>query len=219
MMEMSGLWGGFYRISVWITRFAWLNILWICFTLLGLVFFGIMPATIAMFTVVRKWVLKEYDTAVAETFWHAYKKNFVRANLFGLILYIIGYFLSVFLKYTGLMSDSSVYPVLLGIFIIAAFLYVMLVLYIGPVYVHYQLSFWQYIRYAVSIGAVNLHYSICALTVLAGIYYLSLKYPGVTLFFTFSISAYVTMFVVHIGFRQLFKKQQEQLDQTTVSAS
>ncbi|UOQ50033.1 YesL family protein [Gracilibacillus caseinilyticus] len=219
MMEMSGLWGGFYRISVWITRFAWLNILWICFTLLGLVFFGIMPATIAMFTIVRKWVLKEFDTAVAETFWHAYKQNFIRANLFGLILYIIGYFLSVFLKYTGLMSDSSVYPLLLGIFIIAAFLYVMLVLYIGPVYVHYQLSFWQYIRYAVSIGAVNLHYSICALTILAGIYYLSLKYPGVTLFFTFSISSYVTMFVVHIGFRQLFKKQQEQLDQTTVSAS
>ncbi|MFD2654983.1 YesL family protein [Gracilibacillus thailandensis] len=219
MMELSGIWAGFYRISVWVTRFAWLNMLWIAFTLLGLIFFGIMPATIAMFAVVRKWVLKEYDVPVFETFFKQYKSNFLRANLFGLVIYIIGYFLSVFLKYTGLMNHSSLYPVLLGIFVIAAFLYVMLVLYIAPVYVHYQLRFWQYIRYAVSIGAVNLHYSICALTVLAGIYFASLKLPGITLFFSFSVSAYVAMFIIHIGFSQLLKKQQEQLEQTPISTS
>jgi uncharacterized membrane protein YesL len=219
MMELSGIWAGFYRISVWVTRFAWLNMLWIAFTLLGLIFFGIMPATIAMFAVVRKWVLKEYDIPVFETFFKQYKSNFLRANLFGLVIYIIGYFLSVFLKYTGLMNHSSLYPVLLGIFVIAAFLYVMLVLYIAPVYVHYQLRFWQYIRYAVSIGAVNLHYSICALTVLAGIYFASLKLPGITLFFSFSVSAYVAMFIIHIGFNQLLKKQQEQLEQTPISTS
>ncbi|MRI64914.1 DUF624 domain-containing protein [Gracilibacillus thailandensis] len=218
-MELSGIWAGFYRISVWVTRFAWLNMLWIAFTLLGLIFFGIMPATIAMFAVVRKWVLKEYDVPVFETFFKQYKSNFLRANLFGLVIYIIGYFLSVFLKYTGLMNHSSLYPVLLGIFVIAAFLYVMLVLYIAPVYVHYQLRFWQYIRYAVSIGAVNLHYSICALTVLAGIYFASLKLPGITLFFSFSVSAYVAMFIIHIGFSQLLKKQQEQLEQTPISTS
>ncbi len=219
MMELSGMWGGFYRISVWVTRFAWLNILWIAFTLLGLILFGIMPATIAMFAVARKWVLKEYDTPVFETFFKEYKYNFLRANLFGLIIYIIGYFLSVFLKYTGLMNSSNIYPVLFGIFVLAAFLYVMLVLYIAPVYVHYQLRFWQYIRYAVSIGAVNLHYSICAITVLAGIYFASLKFPGITLFFSFSVSAYATMFIVHIGFRQLLKKQQEQIEKTPISTS
>ncbi|WP_245548491.1 YesL family protein [Gracilibacillus lacisalsi] len=219
MMELSGIWAGFYRISVWVTRFAWLNMLWIAFTLLGLIFFGIMPATIAMFAVVRKWVLKEYDIPVFETFFKQYKSNFLRANLFGLVIYIIGYFLSVFLKYTGLMNHSSLYPVLLGIFVIAAFLYVMLVLYIAPVYVHYQLRFWQYIRYAVSIGAVNLHYSICAITVLAGIYFASLKFPGITLFFSFSVSAYVAMFIIHIGFSQLLKKQQEQLEQAPISTS
>ncbi|WP_238343503.1 YesL family protein [Gracilibacillus saliphilus] len=219
MMELSGIWAGFYRISVWVTRFAWLNMLWIAFTLLGLIFFGIMPATIAMFAVVRKWVLKEYDIPVFETFFKQYKSNFLRANLFGLVIYIIGYFLSVFLKYTGLMNHSSLYPVLLGIFVIAAFLYVMLVLYIAPVYVHYQLRFWQYIRYAVSIGAVNLHYSICAITVLAGIYFASLKFPGITLFFSFSVSAYLAMFIIHIGFSQLLKKQQEQLEQAPISTS
>ncbi|WP_208592191.1 YesL family protein [Gracilibacillus suaedae] len=218
-MELSGMWASIYRISVWVTRFAWLNMLWIAFTLLGLIFFGIMPATIAMFAVVRKWVLKEFDIPVFETFFKQYKSNFFRANLFSLVIYVIGYFLSVFLKYTGLMNDSSLYPVLLGIFVIAGFLYVMLLLYIAPVYVHYQLRFWQYIRYAVSIGAVNLHYSICTITVLSGIYFASFKLPGITLFFSFSVSAYVTMFIIHIGFSQLLKKQQEQLEQTPISTS
>lgn len=219
MVELSGLWGGFYRISVWVTRFAWLNMLWIAFTLIGLILFGFMPATIAMFAVVRKWVLKEYDIPVFETFFKEYKSNFLRANLLGLVIYIIGYFLSVFLKYTGLMNDTSFYPILLGIFVIAAFLYVMLVLYIAPVYVHYQLHFWQYIRYAVSIGAVNLHYSICTITILAGIYFASLKFPGITLFFSFSVSAYASMFIIHIGFSQLLKKQQKQLGEINLRTS
>ncbi|MDX8045181.1 YesL family protein [Gracilibacillus sp. S3-1-1] len=219
MMEISGLWGGFYRISVWVMRFAWLNMLWIAFTLLGLIFFGIMPATIAMFAVVRKWVLKDYDIAIFELFFKEYKRHFIRANLLGIILYVIGYFLSVFLNYTGFMHDSSFYPVLLGIFIIAAFLYVMLVLYIAPVFVHYQLRFWQYIRYAVSIGAINLHYSICTLAVLAGMYYVSFRLPGITLFFSFSVSAYLTMFIVHIGFSQLLKKQQELSNETSIPTS
>lgn len=218
-MELTGIWAGLHRISVTITRLAWLNLLWVGFTLLGLIFFGIMPATIAMFAVVRKWVQKEYNVPVFQTFFHQYKTNFIKANLFGLVIFIIGYILSIFLKYTGLMNDSSVYPILFGIFVIAAFLYIMLILYIAPVFVHYDLSFWQYIRYAVSMGAVNLHYSICTLTLLAGIYYVSLKVPGLTLFFSFSVSAYVTMFVINIGFMQLLKKQEEQVNNESIPTS
>ncbi|WP_058308894.1 YesL family protein [Gracilibacillus massiliensis] len=218
-MEFTGIWGGFYRISVWITRFAWLNLLWIIFTLIGFILFGIMPATVAMFAVVRKWVLKEVDFPVHKTFFQEYKRNFFRSNLFGIVLYVIGYVLSVFLKYTGMMSESDLYPILFGIFILSSVFYVLLILYIAPVFVHYELGFWQYIRYAVSIGAVNLHYSICALTVLAGIYYTSLKIPGITLFFSFSVSAYVSMFIINIGFNQLLKKQQEQIEETTILTS
>ena len=37
---MEGLIGGIYRYSEWIMRLAYINILWILFTLLGLVVFG-----------------------------------------------------------------------------------------------------------------------------------------------------------------------------------
>ncbi|SER28677.1 Uncharacterized membrane protein YesL [Gracilibacillus ureilyticus] len=209
-MELSGIWSGLYKVSLWVTRFAWLNILWLISTLIGLILFGLMPATIALFTVVRKWVQKDYDVNVFATFSKAFKDNFIKANLFGIIIFIAGYALSIFLKYTGLMNESGLYSVLLGIFILAAFFYVMLIMYIGPVFVHFDLKFWQYIRYAVTIGAVNLHYSICTLTLLAGIYFLSFKYPGFGLFFSFSLSAYIIMFLANLGFNQLLKKQHEE---------
>ncbi|RCW76742.1 YesL family protein [Saliterribacillus persicus] len=213
-MEMTGVWGGFYRLSLWVTRFAWLNILWLSFTLLGLIFFGLMPATIAMFTVTRKWVQKEVDIPIFQTFFKAFKSNFIRSNLFGIVIFIFGYILSINLKYTGLMNESNLYPLLLGLFVIAAFLYVMLILYIGPVFVHFELSFWQYIKYAIMIGVTNLHFSICALTLLAGVYFISFTYPGLIIAFSFSISAYIIMFLANIGFTQLLKKQQQQIEST-----
>jgi uncharacterized membrane protein YesL len=208
-MEINGVWGSLYRVSIWVSRFALLNVLWIVATLIGFILLGIFPATIAMFTVVRKWVQKEYDIPVFRTFYKSFKTNFLQANGFGIITYVFGYILSVFLKYTGLMNDSVFHSVLLGIFVLAAFFYVMLLVYIGPVYVHYNLNFWQYIRYAITIGAVNLHYSISILTLLTGVYFLTFHYPGISLVFSFSVSAYITMLLANIGFEQLLKKQKQ----------
>ncbi len=48
----------------WITKIAYLNLLWLGFTLLGLIIFGIFPATAATFTVARKWVTGYPDVAI-----------------------------------------------------------------------------------------------------------------------------------------------------------
>ncbi len=75
-MQMGGIMGGFYRVSEWIMRFAYVNILWGLFTLAGLVLFGFMPATVAMFTVIRKWLMGETDIPVFKTFFASFKKRF-----------------------------------------------------------------------------------------------------------------------------------------------
>src|SRR5699024_8438852 len=59
MKEVKTMYGfilGYYRFSVWTLRLAYVNFCWILFTLLGLVLFGFMPATAAMFSIVRKWI-------------------------------------------------------------------------------------------------------------------------------------------------------------------
>ncbi|ENH96494.1 hypothetical protein J416_10371 [Gracilibacillus halophilus YIM-C55.5] len=207
---MTGLWGGFYRISLWITRFAWLNVLWILGTAIGLLIFGIMPATISMFTVVRKWVRKEYDISIYHTFLSTYKKEFKISTLFMIVIAILAFLLYVNVRYTGFMYTSPIYPILFGLFIIASFFYVLLLMYIGPVFTHYHLKFWQYIKYSVLIGATNLHYSIACLTILFGIYVASFRYPGIIFVFSFSVSAYIIMFFAHLGFTQLARKQQQE---------
>ncbi|MDL4840270.1 YesL family protein [Aquibacillus rhizosphaerae] len=208
-MEIRGLWGGFYTISQWVMRFVYINLLWIFFTILGLIFFGLMPATISMFTVIRKWIMKQTDIPIFQTFFITYKKEFLKSNLFMVVILVVGVFLYFNLRYAGFMVDSTIYPILLGGFIITTFLYMMLVIYIAPVYVHFNLSFAQYVKYAIMIGATNLHYSITIIVSICGIYYISMKVPGLVPFFSISVSAYIIMFGANLAFNNLVKKKQQ----------
>lgn len=214
-MEMKGLWGAFYKVSVLISRLAYLNLLWVFATILGLVVVGIMPATVSMFTVVRKWIMNENDVPIFKTFVTTYKKEFFKTNWLMAILVILGSLLYIDLRYTGFMRESGFYNVFLGILFIAGFLYLILVVFIAPVYVHYQLSIRRYITYSIMIGATNLPYTIAILIALSGIYYLSMKVPGITLFFSFSVSAYITMHFANLSFNNLLKKQQAQINSNT----
>lgn len=64
----TGTVGGIYHISNWIMRLAYVNFLWILFTLAGFIVFGFFPATIATFAVVRKWIFDTTDIPIFTTF-------------------------------------------------------------------------------------------------------------------------------------------------------
>src|SRR5690606_20734708 len=98
---MNGLMGGLYRISEWIMRFTVINVLWVvcsipfffvAFPLLAvqttselasvLIVMGAVspfvffPATAAMFSVVRKWVMGDPDVPLLKSYFRAYKENY-----------------------------------------------------------------------------------------------------------------------------------------------
>src|SRR5690625_7635570 len=87
---MEGFALKYYRFTVWVVRLVYVNLLWILFTVIGLGVLGIMPATAAMFAVVRKWLRGEDDFPIFTTYKDAYKEEFLKANLLGYILAIIG---------------------------------------------------------------------------------------------------------------------------------
>lgn len=89
-MEHDGSLGRMLRFCEWIMRFAYTNLLWLFFTLLGLGVFGIMPATAALFAVMRKWIQGQDNVPVLKTFWQEYKGEFFRSNLLGAVLALIG---------------------------------------------------------------------------------------------------------------------------------
>lgn len=147
MMETKGMLSGIYRVSEKIMLIGYTNILWIIFTLLGLLLVGLMPATAAMFAVMRKLIMEEEDVPIFSLFWKTYKQEFVKANLYGYLL-LLG--VAVFLLDVLLFQSLDGAPFIFLSIFSAGLLLVSLavVLYFIPLYVHYDLSFIQNIKTA-----------------------------------------------------------------------
>lgn len=69
-------------LCTWVTRIAYLNLLWLFFSLVGLLVFGIMPATTALHAVLRK-LLSGEECDIKPTFWSVYQSEWGRSNLVG----------------------------------------------------------------------------------------------------------------------------------------
>lgn len=200
--------GSFYTLCSWITKIAYVNLLWIVFSIAGLLVFGIMPATIAICTVVRKWFLKEAEFAIFPVFVTTYKQEFISANKLGMLLWLtIGLLLADFLflqSVGGLIQVIFTVPLIIVIFLLTA-----IILYIFPVYVHFEQSFFLQIKNALLIALVNpLHLflmmiTICAVSV---IYWLL---PSLIPFFGVSLITVLMMFFALKSFASLESRQKE----------
>ncbi len=190
---MNEIVSGYYRLCVWITKFAYLNLLWVGFTFLGLIVLGFMPATVAMFAVVRKWTLGESDIPIFETFWKSYKNEFMKSNIVGISMFAIGYLLSI--EFQILRSQDSLPYFIASYGVIALYLiYFIILLYIFPLFVHFKLKLGQYVKWSFVIGIVHPILTIFLLVVIGVIIYLTFKFfPAFLFFFGGSIIAYIIM--------------------------
>ena len=134
-MQLMGMTGKFFRVCEVISKLAYVNLLWIFFTVLGLGVFGFMPATIALFAVTRKWVMGDKDVPVFKTFWTTYRKEFFKSHA------IWSCFVCNRLHYlfrSCILPTGGLFNLLrLGVFIFGL-LYAIVLLYIFPIYVHYD---------------------------------------------------------------------------------
>ncbi|WP_083652217.1 YesL family protein [Bacillus sp. MRMR6] len=153
-METSGFMGGFNKLLEWISRLAFLNILWITGTILGFGIFGFFPATVAMFAVVRKWMFGKEDLSIFKTFWTAYRQEFLKSNLLGLI--IIGFGLVLYIDFYFVNhAASSLKAILYVPFLIITFIYICMLFYIIPIFVHYDMKISQVIKNSFFVMILN----------------------------------------------------------------
>ena len=199
---MSGFVAGYYRVAVWITRFAYLNLLWVLFSVVGLLFFGVLPATTAMFAVVRKWIDGDTDIPVFETFWNAYRKEFVKINLLGYGVLLVGYLLTI--EFQILRSQEHIAYLIASFGVIGLFIiYFIILLYLFPIFVHFDLKPFEYIKWAFVIGIGHPLLTVFLIGVMIAIVYLTfVTIPALLFFFGGSISAYILMW----GASQTFSK-------------
>ncbi|WP_134684099.1 YesL family protein [Brevibacillus migulae] len=190
-----------YRACEWLTSLAYLNLLWIGFILLGGILFGWGPATVAMYTVSRKWLTGHRDIAVFPLFWQTYKTEFIRSNGLVLLMVVIGAILFVDFRILRVLSaDISVLGILL---ISVCLMYLITLVFIVPVYVHYDLRVWRMIPFAFLFGVSRPLHTIgvsLAAAILACVFW---YFPLLMLFFSGSVYALITMFLTLKAFASM----------------
>ncbi|WP_223588152.1 YesL family protein [Neobacillus bataviensis] len=200
---MEGFMNGIHRISVWVLRLMYVNLLWLVFTFLGLVILGLFPATTAMFAVVRKWVMKQ-DIYVFQTFWTVYKSEFIKSNWVGLILIALGSFLYSNIKIIEVISM----PILKLLYIpnvILILIFLLTLFYIFPVLVHFHVGVKGVIKNAVILMTIN-PIATLIMAVFTGIFFfITFKFPGIIPFFSGSVPAFLLMTLCNYTFTKYQK--------------
>lgn len=199
---MDDLVGGYYQLCVWVTRFAYVNVLWILFTLLGFVLFGVMPSTVAMFAVIRKWVNGDSEVPIFKTFLEVYRVEFLKSNILGYVFLAVGAILYIDLYFLrtqeGLVNLFLTYGIL-----VLFFIYFVMLLFIFPIFVHFELKFKQYITWPLIIGVIHPIVTIgMIIGTIVAFYVLFKMLPALALFFGGSVMAFILMW----GSTQTFAK-------------
>ncbi|QUL56985.1 DUF624 domain-containing protein [Paenibacillus tritici] len=204
-MEFKGAMGGLYRITEWITRIAFSNILWalcsIPFLFAGImkilmlgsgaggpneqimlnwvlgVFapFTVFPATSALFTVVRKWVMGNTDVSTFRTFFQGYKENYLKSMLGGLIYTLL--FVVMYVDVTVYMTQMANFKIV-GILMLV----LMIILFVSmfnffSIVVHYQMTFKEVVTNSILLTIARPIRVFSTLIGAGVLLYIGLRYP------------------------------------------
>ncbi|GAA5415978.1 uncharacterized protein YesV [Paraliobacillus ryukyuensis] len=188
----------------WITKLAFVNLLWIFFSFVGLGILGIFPATIATLGVVRSWLKGNTDVKIWSTFKQIYKQEFKYANTLGLILVIAGILL--YFNFIIIQQAQGEFPFVIPfLFYFVLFLYLCIVIWSFPLTAHNYASVFQQLKNALILGITKIHITIILILLLFSITYFSLDYPVLLLFFTFGLLGLAWMWFTFRVFVKIFK--------------
>ncbi|MBA0947854.1 YesL family protein [Enterococcus gallinarum] len=176
----------------WIAKFAYLNILWLGFTFLGIGIFGFFPATMTCFIMLKGFVIEGETEWTVKQFFSCYKKVFFRSNGIGSICSLIIGSLVVNLQLV-LTSEEPLFiglriPILLTI--IGT---IFMLVYVFPISVYGKRSLYQTFFSACCFALafpVQTAKVLIFLILIAGIGFL---FPMFLLFFSGSVSMYLVL--------------------------
>ncbi|MFP3123330.1 YesL family protein [Ectobacillus funiculus] len=196
------------RISDWILKLAYLNALFIAFSFLGCLIGGVFPATTAMLTVIRKWLMGDTEIPVFSTFWVSYKKDFLRSNLLGYILTFIGF--TLFMYYLLLNQTVSEVAVWLRYpLVIITIIYIVFLLYVFPVFVHYEIKIPQILKTTFLIMSVSPLSTIMLIAAGIILYFTMSNFPGLIPLFGGSLIGFIVMWSSYLAFSHLKRKEEK----------
>lgn len=231
---MNGIMGGFYRLCEWIMRISVINVLWaLCsfpiflialqlllaenFEQISALLFAIgvispfifFPATAAMFSVARKWVLGDTDVPLFKTFFVSYKKNYLQSMIGGIVYMVLAGLIVVNYRfYSGLESQFSLIS---GFFI--AFFIIMFISIINffNLLVHLHMKSFQLVKNSIFLTVGRPLTTLMIIISSVAVIYISINYLNFFLFFVAAGS--VIAYLSFMYFNRAFEKIQDKRDE------
>lgn len=204
-LKLNGPVGKINLLCIWITKLAFVNILWLLFSIIGFIFLGVFPASAAMFTIIRKWLMKENDFPIFLTYVSTYKNEFIKSNILGFLFIIFGGFLYIDFRLITSFGGTLQYIFSIPLFMISIF-YLITLLYIFPVYVHFDMKLIQYIKNSFYFGFLNIHITILMFVAIALLMIVFKYIPGLAPFFSIILISLITMYGASYSFRRMERK-------------
>ncbi|GIO12410.1 hypothetical protein J19TS2_19650 [Cohnella xylanilytica] len=232
-MEMRGMMGGFYKISEWIMRLSVTNVLWVLCSLpvwfLVLVTllpaadtsqltfsiilisivspFTLFPATSAMFSVARKWVMGEVDAPLLKTFFRSYKQNYLQAMLGGILYAVL--FAILIIDYQVYLKNLKGFGVLAILFLALMVLLFISMFQFFSMLSHFHMKTLQLLKNAVILTIGRPLRSLSTAIVSAFVLYISVfQWQFLIPFFMGSIIAVVAFFNFYHTIQKMQAKAQ-----------
>ncbi|SFL69381.1 Uncharacterized membrane protein YesL [Gracilibacillus orientalis] len=197
--------GILYKTTVWISRLAYLNILWLIFSVMGLLFLGFFPSVVAALAIERKWIRGNQDFSLFRQFWLEFKNNFKQANMIGYFLILVGGLIYVNIMLVNTL-DHWVRWLLLFLLFGLAFLVSIISAYIFPTFVHYNAKFIDYITFAFVVALVSPLHTILILINICAFFFIGYHFPGIIFIFTGSGITFITMWFSYQSLKKVENK-------------
>lgn len=165
-----------YLIGFW--KIGYLNLLWIGFSLLGLIIFGVGPATYALTKYYDRWLRCQEEPPVFKSFWQFYKERFKQSLVASWIVLGMIYILVINI------FNATVW------YVQVANILMLLMTVIGSTFLYSAMAALNFttlravFRASAMMGIGYLHYTIILWTAILSSYYvLSKTYPSLLLLF------------------------------------
>lgn len=207
-MTMFSYDGKLMESLTWITRLLYLQLLWIGFSLVGLIVGGLFPATFTLFGVSRKLMRENPDIPLFKTFLEMFKQSFFKANILGYFMFLFAYSLYFYYVWFSQIPGtfSTIGLVILGIM---TFLFIAVGLFIMPVYAHFDVGLIGVVKHAALTAISHPFYVIGMMVVLIVAWFLFAFLPALFFVIGTSTSVYLLMFIANMAFNNIERKLRE----------
>lgn len=194
-----------YLALEWITRFAYLNFLWVVFSLLGGILFGFYPATTSMFAICREWLKGNSDLPIFKSFWEFYKKDFLKSNLLGIFISVILLLIALDIFYIQASPNEQLDWTYIPLFAFML-LFTFFLFYLFPAFAHYDIKVPYVIKNAFLLMLVNPLATAVIVFCLVPLFFIMTLLPALAFIFGGSLYAFVTTWMAMHAFGKTYKK-------------